>query len=148
MSFYSQFLIVLSCLLLNLQQDFVSFKPELSKSEINNEHLIVELVFQVAPGYHIQAEDKVPENIIPTSISFDESTGIKILQHKFQVENYDEVILGDISHKVINGQFSVLVHLKEKPKSKGAILTGEIYYQACDDRKCFYPRKLKFEFSP
>ncbi|GAA4309436.1 hypothetical protein GCM10023115_35710 [Pontixanthobacter gangjinensis] len=147
MSFFKVSIIFLFCLVIPNQQDFVSFLPENSVTELKNQQFIVQLYFEVKPGFHIQAEDEVPENIIPTSINFEKSPHFEILKHSFQVQKYQVILLGDQKHKVIDGKFGIQVYLKAKKLQKVERLKGELHYQACDDRQCFYPRSLKFEMS-
>lgn len=144
MSYCKYFLFLLVTLFVPLQQEFVSFLPENTVIERKDEKLQITLVFHVKPDFHIQAEDEVPDNFIPTSLSFQSPK--ENINYYFQIANYDTIVLGRNIHKVISNEFKVLVEIDTKLQNIG-VLKGELNYQACDDRQCFFPRKLSFQVS-
>lgn len=143
---YSSYLLVLFLVLFSdTQMDFVSFNEEDAQWEkINNEVEII-LPFKIKAGYHIQAEKDVPENIIPTEFSIQENEGFELLDQQFLIREYDTVILDKVIHKVLSDEFQVKLLIKPHSLDKPLNLKGVLNYQACDDRQCFYPRKLDFE---
>lgn len=118
MNFYSLFLIFILCTSVPLQEHFVSLKENEMKVWHPKNEINVLLSFQILPGYHIQAENEVPENIIPTTISFDNTEAFSVLEHNFIISTYDEVILDRISHKVISNDFQVSIRLKPVKEPK------------------------------
>ncbi|MCH4822585.1 hypothetical protein ML462_05315 [Gramella lutea] len=145
MSCYKYHFILLTFLIFLPQKEFVAFLPERTIIESKDDKLHIELRFLVKPGFHIQAEDEVPDNIIPTSINFHLPESKHIIKKYFVIKSYDTVIFGENIHKVISSDFTVIleVGIENTPK----ILKGELSYQACDDRQCFFPRKLPFKLS-
>lgn len=143
---YSSYLLVLFLVLFSdTQMDFVSFNEEDAQWEkINNEVEII-LPFKIKAGYHIQAEKDVPENIIPTEFSIQENEGFELLDQQFLIREYDTVILDKVIHKVLSDEFQVKLLIKPYSLDKTLNLKGVLNYQACDDRQCFYPRKLDFQ---
>lgn len=143
---YSSYLFVLFLLLFSdIQMDFVSFKEEDVQLEKINTDLMIILPFIIKAGYHIQAEKDVPENIIPTEFSIQENEEYELLEQQFLTREYDTVILDKIIHKVLSDEFQVKLLIKPYSLDKTLNLKGVLNYQACDDRQCFYPRKLDFE---
>ena len=145
MSCFKYLIPVILFLLLPIQQEFVGFRKQESSIEITDKKLKAQLVFQVLPGYHIQAESEVPDNIIPTSVRFEANKFYKISDHSFKIPTYDTVVLGETIHKVISDKFRLEVEIVPQKKFNTQTLKGVLSYQACDDRQCFFPRNLPFE---
>lgn len=145
MNYFSYLLALFFLLFQDTQMDFVSFKEEdIQLEKINNEVKII-LPFKIKAGYHIQAEKDIPENIIPTEFSVQENPGFEVLEKQFIIREYDTVILDKVIHKVLSDEFQVELLIKPYSLDKPLNLKGELYYQACDERQCFYPRKLNFD---
>lgn len=126
-------------------EQFVSFSTNDVKILAKGEQLTVVLPFEILKSYHIQTEKIVDNNLIPTEIHFDEPNGYKILNYQFSRVQRDELILDQLKCEVLSGQLEVTVQLqKNKTVNKSLNLKGYLYYQACDDRQCFYPRNLPF----
>lgn len=147
MSFFKQILITF--LFLQLQTDFVALDNDLTEININDAYTEVIISFSIEPGYHIQSDKDVPENIIPTSITFEPSNAFSISLQQLLVPAYDTVYLDKIPHEVISNEFQAKVHLRPLDSKKicSETLKGVLTYQACDNRKCYFPRDLKFEIA-
>ncbi len=145
MSFYK--LIFITTVFIAVQNDFVVLKNEETTISSNKDYTEVILLFTIKPGYHIQSNEEVPENIIPTSITFETSQSYRISLQELIVPVYDTVVLDETPHMVISDEFQVKVHLRSlNAESSGSnLLKGILTYQACDDKKCYFPRELKFE---
>ena len=149
MSFCSPIILCLFWFLLPIQHDFVTFRSERIQVQSQGENIEIDLFFNIEPGYHIQDYEKVPDHIIPTSVTFERSDLDLKLEYEFIIPTYDTIILDKNPLKVISDELRIKVVLKpvninsEAPKS----LEGSFKYQACDDRQCFFPREVKFKVS-
>ncbi|MCG9971316.1 hypothetical protein [Christiangramia crocea] len=130
-----------------LQDEFVIFQAEETEVKKSQEEYRISLPFKIIDGYYIQAETDVPENIISTQVSFKENDFYQITHHAFSSEGEQTIYLDTTAHNVLSGRFEIVVFLKLKDKALNRTkkLRGEVLYQACNTRQCFYPRNLSFE---
>jgi len=142
----SLFLFVVLSLFGDQQKQFVSFNDTEVRISEEKEILIITLPFTIDEGYHIQAASEVLDNLIATEISFEQNGSFEIESYEFSLTNYDTVELNEFTHRVLSDRVEVTVALKfkENKSKKGIGLNGELYYQACDDQRCFFPRTLAF----
>ncbi|HEX9827543.1 MAG TPA: hypothetical protein VGA80_13170, partial [Flavobacteriaceae bacterium] len=95
--------------------------------------------------YHIQSEKIFDNNLIPTEVHFDVPDGYKILNYQFSKVNRETITLDQLKCEVLSNDLEVTLLLEQRTTSnKAPELKGYLYYQACDDRQCFYPRNLHF----
>ena len=124
------------------QDQFVAFDPTLTKVEYFGTQAEVTLVFGIEPGYHIQDVQNVDQGLIPTKVIWYDPTLVK--SHRFEIPFYETVTLGKDMQTVISNWFKITVRLDLANLEE---LTGHVYYQACDDKRCFFPREAGFEVS-
>jgi len=142
----SLFLFIVLSLFCNQQKQFVTFNDiEVRISEEKGVFTIT-LPFTIDEDYHIQAVSEVLDNLIATEISFEQNGSFEIEGFEFSLTNYETVVLNEFTHRVLSDRVEVTVILKfnENKSAKGIGLKGELYYQACDDQRCFFPRSLGF----
>jgi len=138
---------VFSLLFLLTVQDkqFVEFKSDEVKFSKNQEQITITLPFEILENFHIQSDKVEDGNFIATEIHFDNPEGFKILGYHYSKVNREDLILGDLKCEVMSDQLEVTLRLEKTSKSKNELyLKGHLYYQACDNRQCFYPRILQF----
>ena len=83
------------------------------------------------------------DHFIPSQISFESQEGIEIKAVEFP-KPYDYFIEGiDAPLSVLEDQIKIEVQIVVDKKGKQKI-EGNFRYQACDDRKCFFPKNLAF----
>ena len=142
----SLFLLVVLSLFGDQQKQFVSFNDTEVRISEEKEILIITLPFMIDEDYHIQAESEVLDNLIATEISFEQNGSFEIESYEFSLTNYDTVVLNQFTHRVLSDRVEVTVTLRLKGENvkKNNELKGELYYQACDDQRCFFPRTLGF----
>ena len=146
MNFYS--FILCSFVFLSSFQDkhFVAFKSDEVKISTNQELITVSLPFEILENYHIHTEKIEENNFIPTEIHFDEPDGFIIVSVQFSKVHRETLMLGELKCEVLSDDLEVTIQLtKNTHSTSNLILKGYLYYQACDDRQCFYPRNLHFE---
>jgi hypothetical protein len=102
---------------------------------------VVELRFRVDDGFHINSHTPKDELLIPTVLRLEPGSGVKVVGEQYQAGSAFRLGMG--SGEVLDvyqGEFRVTVRMVAR---KGdSTLTGELHYQACDNRSCFPPRTL------
>lgn len=146
MNYFSLLLFVLISIS-PVQDEFVIFQAEDTEVKTSQYEYEISLSFTILDGYYIQAERGVPENIIPTQIAFEENKWYEITGHEFTSAGKQTIFLDTTAHNVLSDHLKVLVfiRLKQAKFQTTKKLRGELSYQACNTRQCFYPRTLNFE---
>lgn len=101
----------------------------------------VELRFRVDPGLHINSHTPHDELLVPTSLQIEPAAGLKVLGQEYPagVPLHLEVGSGEVL-STYQGEFRVRVQLVA---SKGEpVASGNLRYQACDNKACFPPKLL------
>jgi len=143
MNFYFNILFLfIVCTLQGQVYHFVDFYTEDVRITHENGLTTVALPFEIKQGYHIQMEEVEDDNLIPTRITFENDTEFEILDSSFDCLHLETVVLDKKASQVISHSFEVRVLLKLKDHSKQSSLKGGLYYQTCDDFKCYFPREL------
>ena len=145
MNFYNLIALCLITLFSFQEKQFVKFKDNEVKISKDQKYITITLPFEILENYHIQSEKVVDNNFIPTEIHFNDPKGFKIVDYKFSKIQRENLILGDIKCEVLSNQLEVTIKLEKTTLNILLDLKGYLYYQACDDRQCFYPRNLRFE---
>ncbi|PKQ44574.1 hypothetical protein [Confluentibacter flavum] len=146
MSFYNIIWCLLFSLLCCQQKQFVRLVDDDIKINKQDEVISITIPFEILEGYHIQALSETLDNLIPTEITFDPPYGSHVIKYEFVNVHYDTVILNKITHRVLSKEFDVIVTLKydRDVEHKNLKLEGNLYYQTCNDRQCFFPRMYSF----
>lgn len=145
MNYYNSLLLLITLSVIQPQGEFVNFLKEESSIEVRDHKFIAQLVFQVQPGYYIQADTGVPENIVPTSVRFEKNRNYHISNYSFKIASIDTVILDKTIYRVISDKFLLEIDIQPNKKLTSQTLKGVLKYQACNNRQCFFPRNLPFE---
>ncbi|MGK7390719.1 MAG: protein-disulfide reductase DsbD domain-containing protein [Candidatus Cyclobacteriaceae bacterium M2_1C_046] len=107
----------------------------------------ISLVFLIKEGYHIQAAEVKDENLIPSVLSFD-SPDEMIIEDPVYPKPI-EFRMKDVEESLLVYSDVLEIHTSVKALNstdRGAyIVNGKLYYQACDDFKCFFPRNFNFK---
>lgn len=128
------------------QKQFVEVKEDAIRTEQAGNLARIVIPFEVEEGYYIQDFAEVVGNVLPTNFTVDDNSAFEKIEQELTAQNFDFVKLDRVTHKVIRGGFEidVIVRLKEYSQYQET-LKGELFYQTCNSRKCFFPRTLKFE---
>lgn len=147
MNYFSLLIIALVLAVSPLQDEFVLFQEEKTEINASQKEYEISLTFKILDGYYIQAETGVPENIIPTQVTFQKSESFEITAHQLSSRGEQTIFLDTTAHKVLSDSFKILVFIKLKNADSKHVkkLVGEVYYQACNKQQCFYPRTLNFQ---
>ena len=140
---YCKALIFLVVSLVNAQEkQFVTFLSDEVEINQNNTTTTLIIPFEILEGYHIQLEKVEDDNLLATKIDFENQPGIKIINKEFTSLQFKSVILDKTEFQVLDNSFKVKVKVESNNKIKE--LSGKLFYQTCDDFKCYFPRELRF----
>lgn len=139
-------LLLLLCLPCTAQE--VRFVQLIEKKQLSadaNKQSAVKLRFQVKEGYHIMAHRLKDDSFIPTSLEVNGSD-LEFNEPTFPEGKKFYLAGSEAPLEVYSGEFDVTVPFEStKPAGQGMLQAkGALYYQACDDTKCYYPRNLNF----
>ena len=116
---------------------------------ISERSFLVKVVFQVKQGLHIQSNNPENENVIPTKVVMEWPSGVEAFDpifpssEKLVLEGTDEAL------HVYSKEFEIKMAVSYQDDTlKGSYtVPGKITYQACDDKRCFYPRDYQFSIN-
>ena len=99
---------------------------------------------KIKKGFHIQANPAANEFLIPTTLTIQASEGITLdkplyppgLHYKLKGSSEDLLTYED------EVKIRLPVKVMNSVPAGNAILTGELSFQPCDDRKCMFPRSV------
>jgi len=127
-------------------QFFVTINEDLEIKVMAGEEQHFLLSFQVKEGFHIQANEVKNENLIPTVLHLNAPDRVLIGEPiyppptKFEMEGAEESLL------VFGDRLDIKIPIQiPKSNEETYTLEGKLHYQACDERKCFFPRDLPFK---
>jgi len=131
------------------QAQFVTMLEDNMKINKYGDVIAISIQFEILDGYHIQALFDTKDNLIPTKFTFNPQKGCKLINQEITQTHYDKVILNNVEHKVLSEILEITITLQCEPTNlpKGQLLNGELFYQTCNDRQCFFPRTLNFSVS-
>lgn len=107
----------------------------------------IRLTFRIDEKYHIQGAEIKDEYLIPTRLTFTDTSGISIgtvtfpPTKKFWMNGVDEPL--EVFDHLL--EVDIIVQAARAGKKKQYPVKGNLYYQACDSFKCYYPRSLDFQ---
>jgi len=120
-------------------------EPNIILNSGKNDYLILTII--IKDGFHIQANQVNDENLVPTKLSFEETDRIHFGKPIFP-KTEDLSIEGlDNPWKVYSGRLEIKVPIQfdKTMGNEDFIINGNLFYQACDDKKCFFPRDFNFK---
>jgi len=129
----------------NETKQFVEFKAANITIVKKNDLATIILPFEVLEAYHIQSNSDTSNSSIATEITFTENANYQVVSQEFSLKKDETIVLNGDEHKVISNQFEVTVRLKLNKNTSNIKLEGELYYQACTNMQCLFPRALNFQ---
>ncbi len=99
------------------------------------------LRFQIAPGYHVNAHHPSFDYLIPTAVKLLPAKGERLLKQQWPRPEQKKLSFMNAPLAVYSGVFPLRLLLRAP---RGAVLRGELDYQACNDRLCLRPARLNF----
>jgi len=110
---------------------------EITKQE--SYQLIVEM--SIADGWHINSNQPLEDFLIPTNIKFNETVGISFGKIRYIKPELRKFLFSDTKMSVYEGKVYALTTITISPNTKVEELqiSGNIFYQACNDQSCLAP---------
>lgn len=107
----------------------------------------IALVIKIKGPYHINSETPAEDFLVPTSISFADTEGVRYTSTEFPPAETRDLSFSDMPLEVYEGTFTVFctLTLDAAYAEKDVNVSGSIQYQACDDNACLPPAELAFE---
>lgn len=123
-------------------QDFVKLES-LDTIALSHDSEEISLMFSIKEGYHIQADQPMIDWVIPTRVEFDSKLPIGHTEfpNSYQLPwpNTDKPMM------VFKDSMQLRIPIIDTIESGVYHLKAILYYQACDQVKCYFPRTLEFE---
>src|SRR4051812_38779024 len=109
----------------------------------------VEMMFRVAPGFHINSNKPTSDLYIPTAVKLDVPTDVSVAKLEYpQGELVSFPFDPDTKLSVYTGDITVkglVMAAKSTPRGTYRV-HGNFRYQACDNRACYPPVSLPIAF--
>ncbi|MCK5401310.1 MAG: hypothetical protein KAJ28_06715 [Flavobacteriaceae bacterium] len=144
MNYFNVFIFFVFSFLYGQENHFVKFISDDVHIIQESNQTIITLPFEILEGYHIQLEKVEDENLLATKLDFENQPDIEIIYKQFTSLQYKTVVLDKKEFQVLDDSFKVKVKIKFQKERNQIELTGKLFYQTCDDFKCYFPRELTF----
>jgi len=105
------------------------------------------VILEIKKGYHINDSAPLDEFLYPTSLAFEGSAGIEVLEVVYPAGRRAKYDYSDVEVAVYEGRVVLGALLKAaEGLTPGTVkLEGTLSYQACDDATCLPPAEIGFE---
>jgi DsbC/DsbD-like thiol-disulfide interchange protein len=102
----------------------------------------IELHFRIAPGLHINSHNPSAEELIPTTLSIPEDSGVR-LEWAVYPAGTEFALPIDPKTKlnVYTGEFAIQARIVATAGNH--LVEARLRYQACDDNVCMPPKTIK-----
>lgn len=145
----------LACLLMltivtsSYSQIFKPVKWSFSQEKISDKESYLVFTAKIDKGWTIYSQFTADDGPIPTTITFEESTGIELVGKASESGKKKEGMDALFGVNVIKFLADKPFVMKQKVKVKDASkkVSGYVTYMACDDEKCLPPTDEEFSFS-
>lgn len=125
---------------------FLTIEPARSISVKLGASVVTTLTVNIDPIFHIQANPASQPNLIPTTISFPEKSGV-VLENvtypegtTFRLENSDKDLM------VYGGEAKFKVKFQAKNAKPGRVdMVGTFKFQPCNSTICFFPTRYELK---
>ena len=152
-------IVLLSVLFLSAgggQGDFISSKDVVSVDVLLSQDRVHRggevkfvLITEIKEGWHINANQVDSEFVIPTEIFIDTLEGMTASSSIFPEFERKQFPFSEDALPVFEGKINIITPLTfadDLPVGE-VIVSGSIYYQACDDRMCLPPIEIPWNFN-
>jgi hypothetical protein len=101
----------------------------------------VALHFRVAPGLHINSHTPSEDELIPTTFSIPEDSGVRLEGAVYPPgAEYTLVLDPKTRLSVYTGEFTIQAHIVAKAGDH--LVEARLHYQACDNNACMPPKTI------
>lgn len=128
------------------EEGFVRLQANPLWSLNKGERDTISLSFQIASKYHIMS-DHPGNDLIPTRFSIEASSNLQFESASFPSPKLFKLVGTTTEIEVFEENMTIKlpVYIPLTTEKGNYHLKGILYYQACDDRKCFFPREYEFD---
>lgn len=142
-------LLILTIITSSYSQIFKPVKWSFSQEKINEKEYYLVFTAKIDKGWTIYSQFTADDGPIPTTITFEESTGIELVGKASESGKKKEGMDALFGVNVIKFLADKPFVMKQKVKVKDASkkVSGYVTYMACDDEKCLPPTDEEFSFS-
>jgi len=126
-------------------QDLVTLNEAAINKTVEGNLITITLPFEILEGYHIQSETETLGGSLMTQIMFEEEDLFEIVSFEYSKKHNEEVVLNEFTHNVLMDVFEITVILRLNEDASNSKLSGQLYYQACTNKRCLFPRTLDFQ---
>ncbi|MDW7681617.1 MAG: cytochrome c biogenesis protein CcdA, partial [bacterium] len=111
------------------------------------EKMIIEVIAQIEPGFHINSTQPTEEYLIPTVVKFDPLDDLTFGEPEYPEPKMAKFIFSEDELSVYDDELVVRcsVTLNQDISAGSKLITGSFSFQACNDVNCFAPQTLNFE---
>jgi len=110
--------------------------------------VIVGVPLMVKPGFHVQANPASDEFLIPLDLTFEPVAGLSARSTIYPAPERHRLEGGDVDLLTYQGKILLGVPFVAADTDTGRIVavSGSLRYQACDDARCYMPRRIPVVF--
>ena len=107
------------------------------------------VVLDIAPGMHINSNRPTGEFFIPTTLTFESTTGISFGTPQFPRPLFKSFSFSEDKLSIFEGKTAVIVPVSTAPLLDlgTMVIGGKVAFQGCNDTMCFAPDEQPFELT-
>jgi thiol:disulfide interchange protein DsbD len=127
-------------------QQYVTVSAASTKKEyFPTENIRINVNAEIQSGFHINANKVSDEDLIPTTIEL-EGSDFKLSRVSWPAAHKFKFSFSETELDVFEGSVNIGLNLKARKDLKPGKyeITGNLHYQACNDRACFAPKDAPF----
>lgn len=108
----------------------------------------LEIPIEIGKEYHVQANPASLPRLIPTTVELAGDGGIEVGAPQYPKGSIYHQQGSDQPISVYNGKIRITIPVSVKAGTKPGeyALKGKVRYQACNEKTCFFPTFVPFEF--
>jgi thiol:disulfide interchange protein len=127
----------------------VTMAPQPVTTVTRGKSNLVELLFRVEAGFHINSHQPTEKYLIPTTLKLDPPTDIVVSQTSYPPGKESSFAFApDEKLSVYTGDFAVTLRVRALTSVLPGKyeVRGKLRYQACDNAQCYPPKTLPLQF--
>ncbi|MCI0449443.1 MAG: protein-disulfide reductase DsbD [Chlorobi bacterium] len=127
-------------------QQYVTVSAASTKKEyFASENIRINVKAEIQSGFHINANKVSDEDLIPTTIDI-EGSDFKLGRVSWPAAHKFKFSFSETELDVFEGSINIGLNVKARKDLKPGKyeITGNLHYQACNDRACFAPKDAPF----
>lgn len=125
----------------------LALSVSVAKSTDGNE-ITLTVKLNIKKGWHLNANQPLDENLIPTALKFDDSSNYtvqKITYPPAEIMKIEQLSQDDMALYIDQATITVVLKMNKTFKKDSVIISGKVKYQPCNDQMCLFPAEKPFE---